>query len=291
MPTWFISKGPVLKVDTIRGLVLAALLSASWPTQAQIFSDNEARVEEWQKDVNRRLEDLQMRVERLDNTARGQLDLQNQIQTLRQEIAGLRGSLETQSNEIAQTQRRQRDFASEVETRMKRFEPVAVTIDGTPVKVDVAERRAYEAALAAFRAGDFRTALAGFQQFQGAYPQSPYSPAVQYWIGSCQFALKENRAALTTMQAFVNKHPDHPRAPDAWLLMATAQTDMGDRKGAAETYRAMMLQYPDSPAAATARDRLAALSASPAVAPAPAAPAASTAPASTGSKPATPTKR
>jgi tol-pal system protein YbgF len=255
----------------MRAVAVAALLATALPAHGQLFSDDEARraildlrsrYEQSQREQTRRLDELQSRLERIEQTARGQLELQNQLQAMRQEIANLRGALEVQTNELTQTQRRQRDLATDIDTRLKRFEPVAVTIDGKQHNVDIAERRAYDGALAIFRTGDFRAALGAFQQFQGAYPQSPYGPGVQYWIGSSQYALKENKAAITTLQAFAQRYPDHPRAADALLTVGNAHLDAGDRKAAGEAFRLVTEKYDGSGAAQTARERLASLSGS-----------------------------
>jgi tol-pal system protein YbgF len=249
--------------------LLAAALPAALPAHAQLFTDDEARraildlrsrFEQSQREQTKRLDELQSRLERIEQTARGQLELQNQIQAMRQEMANLRGALEVQTNELTQTQRRQRDLATDIDTRLKRFEPIAVTIDGKQHNVEVAERRAYEGALAIFRAGDFRGALGAFQQFQGAYPQSPYGPGVQYWAGSSQYALKDNKAAIATLQAFAQRHPDHPRAADALLTVGNAHMDAGDRKAAGDAFRLVTEKYDGSGAAQTARERLSSLS-------------------------------
>jgi tol-pal system protein YbgF len=252
----------------LRAILVAAAVGVAWPAHAQLFSDDEARraildlrgrVEAMQRDQLKRIEDLSSRLDRLEQTTRGQLELQNQIQAMRQEIAGLRGQLEVQTNELAKAQRSQRDLAAEIDGRIRRFEPVAVTIDGRQVNVDVNERRAYEGALAIFRAGDFKGALSAFQQFQGAYPQSAYGPGVTYWIGSSQYALKDNKGAIATLQAFAQRHPDHPRAPDALLTVGNAQAEAGDRKAAADTFRTVVEKHDGTGAAQTARERLAQL--------------------------------
>lgn len=263
---------PSLRRSAAVALVALATLGAAAPAGAQLFSDDEARraildvrsrVEALQRDLLKRVEDLSARVERLEQTTRGQLELQNQIQATRQEIAALRGQLEVQTNELAKTQRSQRDLAADVDQRVRRFEPVAVNLDGKQVNVDPAERRAYDGALAIFRAGDFRGAQSAFQQFQGAYPQSPYAPSVVYWIGSSQYAQKDNKGAIATLQGFVQRNPDHPRASDALLTVGNAQLEGGDRKAAADTFRTVTEQYDGSGAAQTARERLTTLSAAP----------------------------
>jgi len=240
--------------------------------QAQLFSDTEARralldlrsrVEQMQRDQTRRLDELQSRVDRLEQTGQGQLELNNQIQSLRQDLASLRGQIEVQTNELTQTQRRQRDLATDLDSRIKRFEPVAVTIDGKPFNVDVAERRAFENNLSLFRSGDFRAAQQGLQQFQTQYPQSPYVPGAQYWLGSSQYALKDNKGAIATLRAFTQRYPDHPRAGDALLSMANAHLDLGDRKQGIETLKRILDLFEGTPAAQTARERLTTLNALP----------------------------
>lgn len=256
-------------------LVLAGAAGglAPLPAGAQLFSDDEARraildvrnrLEAMQRDTTRRLDELTARVERIEQTTRGQLELQNQIQALRQELATLRGQVEVQTNETAQLQRRQKEALADIDGRIKRFEPVPVTIDGRQHAVDPAERRAYEAALAQFRGGDFRGALGAFQQFQAAYPQSPYGPSAQYWIGSAQYAQKDNKAAVATLGGFAKAHPDHPRAADAWLTVGNAQAELGDRKAAADTFKLIVDRYDGTGAAQTAKERLATLAPAPA---------------------------
>jgi tol-pal system protein YbgF len=264
---------PIRAGQRLRRLLRAGLLATlagvvAPPAHAQLFSDDEARraildvrsrVEAMQRETAKRLDDLQGRVERLEQTTRGQLELQNQIQAMRQEIASLRGTVEVQTNELGKAQRSQRELAADIDARIKRFEPVPVSIDGKQVNVDVNERRAYEGALATFRGGDFRGAQSAFQQFQGAYPQSPYIPNVLYWTGSSQYAQKDNKGAIATLQGFVQRHPDHPRAADAMLTIGNAQADSGERKAAADTFRTVTERFDGSGAAQTARERLTAM--------------------------------
>lgn len=284
----------------LAAVALAFAAAAPLPAGAQLFSDSEARraildvrgrVEEMQQEFSRRLDGLQARIDRLEQMTRGQLENQNEIQMLRQEIATLRGQLEVQTNELAQTQRRQRDLAAEVDTRLKRFEPVAVTIDGKPFNVEVNERRAFDGAMTLFRNGDFRGAAAALQQFLVAYPQSPYGPGAQYWLGSAQYALKDPRAAAATLQTFVARNPDHPRVPDALLTLGNALAETGDRAAAADVFKQVVTRYEGTSAAQTARDRLLSVSQEPAAAPAaPASPAAPAGPAPS-SRPAGPQPR
>ena len=122
---------------------LACALIALAPVagHAALFEDDEARralielrgrFDLYSRDTNRRLDDLAARLDaltaradRLEQLASGQLDLTNQIAQLQQELARLRGQLEVQTNELAQTQRSQRDLFADLDTRVRKFEPVA----------------------------------------------------------------------------------------------------------------------------------------------------------------------
>ena len=225
-----------------------------------------ARIDRLSTDFSARLDELTARLDRLESTARGQLSLQGQIETLRQEVAKLRGMLEEQTNELATTQRQVRDQRNDVDTRMRRFEPVAVEIDGRSQSVDPAERRNFEAALAAFGAKDFRAAQTAFQVFLLNHPGSPYAPSALYWMGSSQFALKDYKGAAETLGNVATRHPDSPRAAEAMLNLAYTQIELNDRRAARRTLEQLLEKYPESPVAATARDRLQTLPATPAAA-------------------------
>src|SRR5690606_34594686 len=125
---------------TGRALLAALLVAASMPAHA-LFQDDGARkaIIELRTRVDQLANDFEARLSRLEQVSHGQLQLQNQIDAMRQEIASLRGQIEVQANNIAKTQKQQRDLASSVDSRFKRFEPIEVTIDGQTTTVDPAE--------------------------------------------------------------------------------------------------------------------------------------------------------
>jgi len=248
----------------LSALGLGAALLAAAPGAHALFEDDEARraildVRGRVQLLQQQTDDLAKRIERIEQTSRGQLELQSQLDALRQEVARLRGQLEVQANELAVMQRQVRDQMANVDTRIKRFEPVSTQIDGRTVTVDQSEQRAFDAALALFRAGDFRGALTAFQLFQAQYPDSPYMPSVLFWIGSSQFALKDYKAAISSHQALIAKYPDSPRAADALLNLGYAQAESGDRRAARATLESVIARHPQTQAAQLARERLAGL--------------------------------
>ena len=233
--------------------------------RAGLFEDDDARrsildlrtrVDGITRDNARRVEDLAARLERLEAASGGQLTLANRIEELRREIERLRGELELQSNELAATQRRLRDQYAEVDSRVKRFEPIQVTVDGQSVSVDPMERRAYDGALSLFRAGEFRNALVGFDALIAQFPQTPYAIQATYWSGVAQYALKDWKSAAETLQSLIRRNPNHARVPEAYLRLGGALLELGDYRLARRTWESLIDRFPSSPQAAEARERL-----------------------------------
>src|SRR5512139_3088288 len=192
---------------------LLALLIAV-PAHAQLFGgDDEARKAILQlrgqvTALQQRDTELTARLDRMESAQRNQLELVNQLESLRQENARLRGQVETLTNEVATLQKRNRDLYADLDTRLKAFEPIATTVDGRPATVDRAEQAAYDAALAQFRAGDFRGAATGLQAFLAKWPKSAHAPAASYWLGNSLYGLKDYRGAIAAQQAVVDRYPD-----------------------------------------------------------------------------------
>ena len=242
---------------------LAAALLAAGPAHA-LFSDDEAR--RAILDLRQRVEQQRVMLENLqraneENAAlrRSLLELQNQIETLRSEIARMRGSDEEMLRGLSEVQQRQRDIAQGVDERLRRFEPVTVTMDGREFTADPAEQAAFEGALAAFRKGDFVAAQSAFAGFVKQYPSSGYKPTALFWLGNAQYANRDYRGAIANFRALLQQAPDHPRAPEAVLSIANCQIELKDNASARRTLDDLVKAYPQSEAASAARERLARL--------------------------------
>lgn len=252
------------------GRLGAALLiwgALSAPAQA-LFGDDEARkailelrakVAEMENRLREKDAELATRIERLEAANRAQLEFANTVDAQRKEIATLRGQVETLTNEVATLQKRNRDLYADLDGRLKSFEPIATTVDGKPATVDRAEQAAYDAALAQFRAGDFRGAAAGLQAFLAKWPKSAHAPAASYWLGNSLYGLKDYRGAIAAQQAVVDRYPDSPRAPDALLNIAASQVELKDTARARAALQKILADYPNSEAAKVADERLKAL--------------------------------
>ncbi len=194
--------------------VLLAGLFASH-AQAGLFDDEEARMR-----INQMRTELSARLDKLEAGARAQLELANQIEQLKAEIARLRGENEVLSNDLANANKRQKDFYVDLDNRLRKVEPQAAADTPQPAPaaaVDpAAESRDYEAALTLLRGGKFKDAAAGFIGFTKNYPNSSFQPNAHFWAASALYQVKDNAGAAEHYAKVANQWPDDTRAPDAF---------------------------------------------------------------------------
>ena len=241
------------------GVSAAVLAAMTWlPLQAHagLFDDDEAR---------KALLDLRAKVEalRVETNARletksdksSTLDMINQNDSTLQEIAKLRGQIEVLANEVSTAQKRQRDLYTDLDTRMRKLEPREVNVDGKTAQVDPSEERNYDAAMAQFKAGDYKAAGDALSAFVRQYPASVYTPNAQYWLGNSFYAQRDCKSAIAAQLLVLKNYPDSAKAPDAMLNIASCQTELKD-KAAKKTLQDLIKQFPESQAAVTAKQRL-----------------------------------
>lgn len=256
----------------LRTSVLGFATLTAWPSHA-IFGDDEARkaIIELRDKVeanrqasdaaSRRLESELMRLteESAAPTRRSLLELSNQIEALRTELAKLRGQNEHLAREVAELQRQQKDVLVAVDERVRTLEPVKVQLDGAEFSATPAEKRDFEAAMAELRKTEFPSASRLYQQFLRRYPESGYTPAVHYWLGNTHYALREYKEAISVYQRLIALAPSNARVPEAMLAIANCQIELKDVRAAKRSLEDVIKAHPQSEAAATARDRLARL--------------------------------
>ncbi|MES2015388.1 MAG: tol-pal system protein YbgF [Pseudomonadota bacterium] len=241
-------------------IAAACLALAAWfPLQshAGILDDNEARkaildlrakLDTLSRDVNARIDT------KADKSAL--LEMVNQNEQTMAEIAKLRGQLEVLANDISVAQKRQKDFYTDLDTRIRKLEPREVTIDGKEAAVAPDEQAIYEAAMAAFNSGDYKTSAAQLSDFVRRYPLSGYAANAQYWLGNSYYAQRDCKKAIPALQLVGSSYPDSAKAPDAMLTIGTCQIDLKDKKAAAKTFKDLIAKYPGSTAAKAAKERL-----------------------------------
>ena len=239
---------------------IAFLIAAlgTLPARAGVFDDDEAR---------RQIKDLSIKTEtRFDQQGKAQLDLANQLQRQSEEIARLRGQVETLSYELETAKKRQQDFYLDLDTRLRKLEPqaagsAAADPAGAPATPATAadparETREYEAALNQFKAQKYKEAAGAFGVFVQKYPDSSLAPNAQFWLGNAWVAQRNCGKAIEAHGVVTTRYADSPKAPDSLLVMANCQQEMGNAAAAKRSLETVVAKYPNSPAAETARERL-----------------------------------
>lgn len=230
---------------------------------AQNDEQHKARISELTA-ANERLAAAQARLaeqmnEQLAALRRSLLELNNQLELLRTDIARLRGTDEQTQRELAELQKRHQDLGQAIDERVRKLEPLRVSLDGREFNATPAERKAYEDAVALMRGGDFDKAAAALAAFQRRHPGSGYADSVAFWLGNAHYARRDYKEAMASFRAFASEAPDHPRAPEALLALANSQAEMKDPKAARKTIEDLIKAYPRSEAAQAGKERLASL--------------------------------
>lgn len=246
----------------LRTIFTATVFGALAFNAHALFDDDEAR--KAILDLRQKVDTQQLRnVEELKKTnddnaqlRRSILDLSNQLEVLRAEIAKMRGQDEQLTREVAEVQRRQKDITQGVDERLRKFEPSKVTVDGKEFIASPSEIRDFDAALATLRKGEFAPAQTSFLDFIKRYPESGYRPSALFWLGNAQYALRAYREAIINFKSVVAIAPDHLRSPEAALSIANCQVELKDNLSARKTLNDLIKVYPQSEAASVAKDRL-----------------------------------
>lgn len=255
------------------------------PMHAHAFEDSDARRTILQlrtqlKDLNTRIDiEIEQIARRIDTKADDKklnalfTDLEKLRNQLRGEVAELRGQVEIISNELnaaqqkvdkltndlANTQRREKDLYADLNQRLSKLEPRNQTIDGVEVEVTQTEQKQFDEAAALLKKKDFARASQSFVAFLQRFPGSGYAAQAYYLLGSSYFAEGDCKNAIPALQIVINRYALTQRAPDAMLNLAICQDDLSDKSAARDTMEALIKKYPESTAAKTARSKLGAL--------------------------------
>jgi tol-pal system protein YbgF len=211
----------------------------------------------------------------------GLLGLLNQVETLKADLARLRGAQEEQAYRLETADKRTRDLFLDLDERLKEVasRPVALPADAIrlqpsqslvssrlPVEAPAhaadseAESRAYEIAHGLIKAGKYKEAIVAFRAFVRQYPNGLLAANAVYWIGISQVAgLSDFKAAAATYQILLNDYPASPKVPDTLLSLARAQIHQDDRESARSTLNQLLASHPASKAAENGKKLLATL--------------------------------
>ena len=195
--------------------------------------------------INSKIERLEFRIERIVR------DGTNRIGDLEFRLVELEGGDVSQLGETT-------TLGGAVETAPAAIPAAPPPEDGTG-ELAVSEQLDFDAARAAFEAGDFARAADLFAAFVDSYPGGPLTAEASYWRGESLAALDSwSDAARSFLQSF-SAAPDGALAPKSLLRLGVSLDRIGQREEACLTLNEVPARYPDSAAAAAAGQEMTSL--------------------------------
>jgi tol-pal system protein YbgF len=224
------------------------------------------------------LRQMSQRVGRLEAQLQNQglLNLLNQIEAQKVELARLRGSQEEMAHVQQQADRRQKELFADFDVRLRelanrpppppsdnmRLQPSPNLISSAPVAVRAApapaadpeaESRTYNQAMRLVNSGDYPGAIKAFTTFLEQYPTGPLSSNGHYWLGLSHAALRDHKSAVASYLRLLKDFPLSDKVPDTMLSLSRAYVQMGETDRARAQLDELIRRFPITKAAADAR--------------------------------------
>ncbi|MEQ1557822.1 MAG: tol-pal system protein YbgF [Methyloglobulus sp.] len=125
-----------------------------------------------------------------------------------------------------------------------------------PAPVSEAEKQEYQQAYDALRNGRTSEAIAQFNIYLTAHPQSGYASNAQYWLGEAHRVNQDNASARKAFNDVVAMHPESAKVPDALLKLGYIEVEEKNSAKAREYLTRVTTEYPASKAARLAEKKL-----------------------------------
>ncbi|KPV97732.1 Outer membrane protein assembly factor BamD [Pseudoalteromonas sp. P1-9] len=194
------------------------------------------------------------------------LQLQQQLESLQDEVSQLRGVTEEQGYQLEKVLQRQRELYQEIETRVSSYSAPTQVADTTSdvssgtMSNNLSENDAYDRAVQLIMQDKrYDDAIPEFKAFLTNYPDSVYVPNAHYWLGQLLTIKNDSKGALTHFESLVNGFPDSNKRSDAMLKLANTYLKEGETVRAKKILNDLVAQYPDSTPAKLAVEKLASL--------------------------------
>ncbi|SFO12926.1 tol-pal system protein YbgF [Nitrosospira briensis] len=235
---------------------------------AGVFDDQEARRQIAAQqaligDVRNQGQALETRVIKLEETLSAQplLDLHSQIQTLRLDLNRLQGQIEVLVNENELTQKRQKDFYIDLDTRLRRIEQPDEQGASQPAKPEsdgpeagAAESGASSGTLAP--TAQEPGAAAGSAMAAVSPASAPAGPnganladsseSRVYEAGFTLFKAGRYNDAISHFNKFIKDYPDSNLTPSAQYWIGNSHYALRDFKNAISAQEKLIGAFPDS---------------------------------------------
>jgi tol-pal system protein YbgF len=203
----------------------------------------------------------------MDARHAAQMALLEQMNSLQNEVAELRGRSEEHAYQLEQILQRQREIYQELDRRLA-VTPVVTTTPqqsegqagtgGVAMSTNLNENDAYDRAIKlVLEEKRYDAAIPAFRDFLQRFPESSYAANAHYWLGQLLFAdgkLDEAKQEFTTV---VENYPDSNKRGDCLLKLGRIAQQQQQPQAARSYFQRVIESYPSSTEADLARKQLA----------------------------------
>jgi tol-pal system protein YbgF len=127
---------------------------------------------------------------------------------------------------------------------------------GLPPTAGLSPTRLYETARADYFAGQWNSAISGFEAFLRAFPRSEQADDAQLSIGETYYAQNQWAQAIMAYTQTIESYPGTNSVPIAYYKRGLAQQQLGQIDAARASWEAAAKMFPDSDAGRLAKQNL-----------------------------------
>jgi tol-pal system protein YbgF len=244
---------PIFRQFCAAGIASVVLASSA---TAGLFDDEEARtqIKQLREQTRTQQSQVEARITELESIAKSRslIDLFNQLEILKVEVAKLRGMQEVLSNELENSQKRARDLYQDSDTRLRKVE--------TQITQLFEQNKALLQAIDTMRAEVSKMAAANVSAPTPAPvavvappPPEPAQPvndglAEQRAFDSslAEFRAGKFKESSAGFSSFVRAYPRSALLPAAQYWWGNSQFAAREFRNAINTHRGLIAQFPDS---------------------------------------------
>jgi len=125
-----------------------------------------------------------------------------------------------------------------------------------PSTAGLSPTRLYETARADYFAGQWTSAISGFEAFLRAFPRSEQADDAQFHIGETHYAQNRWPQAIAAYNQVIQNYPGTNAVPDAYYKRGLAQERLGQADAARASWEAVAKAFPDSDAGRLAKQNI-----------------------------------
>ena len=185
-------------------------------------------------------------------------DTNVRISSLREELEAMRLTVQALQQAAAAQPPPAVDPDVPVDPNAPPPEPVPVQPAPLPLPstAGLSPARLYETARADYFAGQWSSAISGFDAFLRAFPRSEQADDAQFHIGETHYAQNQWAQAIAAYNQVIQNYPGANAVPDAYYKRGLAQERLGQADAARASWEAVAKTFPESDAGRLAKQNL-----------------------------------